>query len=183
MMRRYVTLFAMAVLLVPVAVSANPEKTFTLPGGATIEMVWIEPGGFLMGSPEDEPGRDEDEGPQFWVEISQGFWLGKFELTVEQWHSVMGGTPDNGPNYPKEWISWNNVQTFIGILNDAEGAEVYRLPREAEWEYACRAGTTARWSFGDDEGELGRYAWYRGNSGMVVHEVGTRDPNGWGLGS
>ena len=173
-------------------VEANPEKTFILPGGAEIEMVWVEPGTFVMGSPSSEPGRWSDEGPQHEVTIAQGFYLGKYELTQGQWESVMGTTPwvghssvQEAPNNPAVWISWDQVQTLIDSLNAAESSEVYRLPTEAEWEYACRAGTTTRWSFGDDESQLGRYAWYRDNARNAgedyAYEVGLKLPNPWGV--
>jgi formylglycine-generating enzyme required for sulfatase activity len=168
------------------------EATFPLPGGATLEMVWIEPGTYMMGSPEDEGGREVNEGPQHEVTITRGFWLGKYELTQGQWESAMGTTPWSGQSEVQEsasnpavWISWEDMQALIGVLNEAEGAEVYRLPTEAEWEYACRAGTTTRWSFGDDERQLGEYAWYVVNAWNVgeeyAHAVGTKLPNPWGL--
>ena len=168
------------------------ETIMVLPGGATMEMVWIKPGTFLMGSPEDEPGRENDEGPQHEVTVSRGFWLGKYELTQAQWESVMGTRPWSGmyyvwekPDHPAVCISWDDMRTFIAKLNKAKGSEVYRLPTEAEWEYACRAGTTTRWSFGDDESLLGNYAWYDANAWYVgkgyAHAVGTKLPNPWGL--
>ena len=157
-----------------------------------IEMVWIEPGTFQMGSPSSEPGRDSDEGPVHEVTISQGFYLGKYEVTQGQWESVMGTRPwqgrsyvRSGPNYPAVFVSWGDAQEFIRRLNTSLGSEVYRLPTEAEWEYACRAGTTTRWSFGDDESQLGDYAWYRDNAWDVgerySHSVGTKRANPWGL--
>ena len=138
---------------------------------------WIEPGTFLMGAAD--LGFTEHE-----VTISRGFYLGKYEITQGQWESVMGSNPSyfGGSNRPVEQVSWNDVQEFIGRLNEAAGEEVYRLPTEAEWEYACRAGTTTRWSFGDDEGQLGEYAWYTGNNSPYgTKEVGTKRPNPWGL--
>ena len=175
-------------------VQATPAKqiTVTLPGGATMTMVWIEPGTFMMGSPETEPDRSSDEGPQHEVTITQGFYLGKYELTQEQWESVMGTSPWEGrnhvqdaPNNPAVYISWDDMQLFIAALNTAEGDSVYRLPTEAEWEYTCRAGTTTRWSFGDDAGQLGQYAWHIDNAWWVgeqyAHEVGTKLANPWGL--
>jgi formylglycine-generating enzyme required for sulfatase activity len=166
--------------------------TFDLAGDATIEMVWIEPGTFMMGSPPSEPGRYPDEGPQHQVTIIRGFWLGRYELTQGQWESVMGTRPWSGQDYvqesannPAQYISRNDMEDFIAKLNPAEGSEVYRLPTEAEWEYACRAGTTTRWSFGDDESQLTNYAWYEANAWNVGepygHAVGTKLPNAWGL--
>ena len=158
--------------------------TAQLPGGTAMEFVWIEPGSFTMGSPESEDGRIDNEGPQHRVTISQGFYLGKTELTQGQWESVMGSNPSDykGSTHPVETISWTEVQGFIGKLNEAAGEEIYRLPTEAEWEYACQAGTETRWSFGDDESQLKDYAWYDGNnSPFETKDVGTKLPNAWGL--
>ena len=154
-----------------------------------MEFVWIQPGTFVMGSPDSEPGHDSDEGPQHEVTISRGFWLGKYEITQRQWESVMGTTPWSGqefvrsnPNHPAVYVTWEDVQEFIRRLNGAAGESVYRLPSEAEWEYACRAGTMSWWSFGDDEGQLRDHAWYGANVQRPrPHEVGTRAPNPWGL--
>jgi formylglycine-generating enzyme required for sulfatase activity len=177
------------------------EATFTLPGGATMEMVWIPAGTFTMGTTEEEIDAlnteyttpwYSDEGPQHEVTITEGFYIGKYELTQEQWTSVMGTRPWSGdrnvvenPNHPAVFISWEDVQVFIAALNESEGSAVYRLPTEAEWEYACRAGTTTRWSFGDDESQLVEYAWYKANACDVGecygHEVGMKRPNPWGL--
>ena len=168
------------------------ERVFSLPGGGEMAFVWIEPGVFQMGSPASEEGRWDDEGPLHEVEISRGFWLGKYEVTQGEWESVMGETPWSGKSYVQEnsshpavYISWDDVQEFIEKLNAASGSSVYRLPSEAEWEYACRAGTQTRWSFGDDEGQLTHYAWYYANAWDVgeryAHAVGLKRPNPWGL--
>ena len=183
------------------------EMTEALPGGAEMEMVWIEPGTFTMGTTEaqEETLRSkgmwddwfEHEHPAHEVTITEGFWLGKYELTQGQWESVMGSTPWRShplvlrygviedPNNPAAWLSWNDVQAFIAALNTAEGSEMYRLPTEAEWEYACRAGTETLWSFGDDESQFRDYAWYYDNAGYVGeeygHPVGMKLPNPWGL--
>ena len=172
--------------------AVGEDRTFSLPGGAEMAFVWIAPGVFQMGSPESEEGRWDDEGPLHEVEISQGFYLGKYEITQGQWEAVMGTTPWAGewnvrehPSHPAVYISWDNVQTFIGRLNAAAGDSLYRLPSEAEWEYACRAGTQTRWSFGDDESQLTHYAWYSANTCEVgecyAHAVGLKRPNAWGL--
>ena len=160
-----------------------------LPGGASMEFVWIEAGVFQMGSPDNEPGRGSNEGPVHEVEISEGFWLGKYEVTQGEWESVMGSNPSyytGDARRPVERVSWHDVQAFIDTLNAAAGSVVYRLPSEAEWEYACRAGTTTRWSLGDEDGDdeslLGNYAWYDGNNSPDgTKAVGDKLPNGWGL--
>lgn len=168
------------------------SATLTLPGGATIEMVWIAPGTFIMGSSSSDSGRGDDEGPLHPVTLRQGFYLGKVELTQGQWESVMNTRPWAGqsqvkedPYYPAVYISWNDMQAFLVKLNQGEGKSVYRLPTEAEWEYACRAGTTTKWSFGDEEGQLEDYAWYEDNTCTVgeqyAHAVGTKFSNPWGV--
>ena len=171
---------------------AGEGRRFSLSNGESMEFVWVPSGTFQMGSPSSEAGRDNDEGPVHEVTISKGFYLGKYEVTQGQWEAVMGTTPwrgeygvRSGSAYPAVYVSWNDAQEFIGRLNSAAGSEVYRLPTEAEWEYACRAGTTIRWSFGDDESQLTHYAWYIANTWYVGehygHRVGTLRPNAWGL--
>lgn len=166
-------------------------KTLSLPGGAKLDMVWIEPGTFTMGSPGSEPLRSPDEGPQHGVTISRGFYLGRYEVTQGQWESVMKTRPWSGHgeeavedlDCPAVYVSWDDAQEFAHRLNAAAGDSVYRLPTEAEWEYACRAGTGRRWSCGDDEARLREYAWYwMGNFGAArLREVGLKSPNPWGL--
>jgi formylglycine-generating enzyme required for sulfatase activity len=176
--------------------------TVTLLGGAVMEMIWIQPGTFVMGTTEEQEQVLREEGlwgnefeiehPAHEVTITRGFYLGKYEVTQGQWESVMGTRPwveqsytQDNPDYPVAGVSWEDAQAFIGKLNDAEGTTVWRLPTEAEWEYACRAGTTTFWSFGDDESRLREYAWYRDNAWNVgeqyAHRVGTKLPNPWGL--
>ena len=168
------------------------RKAKELEGRLGLHFVWIEPGTFWMGSPGVELGRDDDESPVHEVAISEGFWLGKYEVTQGQWEAVMGTTPWSGewgvvenPSHPAAYISWHDVQAFIGRLNDAAGDSLYRLPSEAEWEYACRAGTSTPWSFGDDQSQLMHYAWYGANAcsegACYAHAVGMLRPNGWGL--
>jgi formylglycine-generating enzyme required for sulfatase activity len=157
-----------------------------------LEIVGRKPGPFLMGSPDSERGRGIDEVPQHEVTITKGFYLGKYEVTQRQWVSVMGTRPWAGgsyvvenPDHPAVYVSWNDAQEFIGRLNAVERVGVYRLPTEAEWEYACRAGTTTRWSFGDDESRLGEYAWYNLGACLAgecyARKVGMKLPNPWGL--
>jgi formylglycine-generating enzyme required for sulfatase activity len=157
------------------------DKTVTYSIG--MEFVLIPAGSFMMGSADDAQGADENEKPAHRVTISKPFYLGKYEVTQAQWEAVMGNNPSNfkGQNNPVELVSWNDVQTFIERLNQKEGTKKYRLPTEAEWEYAARAGTTTAYSFGDDKGSLGQYAWYKDNSGWGTHPVGQKKPNPWGL--
>ena len=162
----------------------SPQVIAQLPGGGAIEFVWIEAGSFSMGSPAAEPDRKADEGPQRAVTISRGFYLGKSEVTQLQWEALMGANPSSyqGAGRPVESVSWDEVQDFIQGLNSWAGAQIYRLPTEAEWEYACRGGTSSRWSFGDSEGEMPAYAWYNGNNSLFdTKEVGTKLVNPRGL--
>ena len=146
-----------------------------------MEFVKVPAGSFVMGSPEDEEGRDSDE-RQREVRISQGFWLGKYEVTQGEWEAVMGTNPSEfaecGARCPVEEVSWDDVQEFIRRLNERESGSgyAYRLPTEAEWEYAARAGTA-----GARHGELDEIAWWAWNSGWTTHPVGEKRANAWGL--
>ena len=157
-------------------------KTITLPGGATMEMVWCPPGSFQMGSPLSEENRDSDE-MQHNVTLTQGFWMGKYEVTQRQWESVMGENPSyfKSPTRPVELVSWEDCQRFIQKIN-AEGRVTVSLPTEAQWEYACRAGSTTSLPNGKTLRVLGanngpaldEIAWYGGNS-----SVGFELPDGY----
>jgi formylglycine-generating enzyme required for sulfatase activity/serine/threonine protein kinase len=159
------------------------DRTFTSSIG--MEFILISSGEFDMGSPLFESGREPEEGPVHRVNISTPFYMGKYEVTQKQWKEVMGDNPsyfkDCGDDCPVEQVSWNDVQEFVFMLNEKEGTDKYRLPTEAEWEYAARAGTGTRYSFGDDESKLGEYAWYSVNSGRKTHPVGEKKPNPWGM--
>jgi formylglycine-generating enzyme required for sulfatase activity len=149
-------------------------------------MVFIPPGTFRMGSLTNEADRVDDEGPQTAVTISRGFWMGKYELTRGEYLALMGSNPSGFPgdsNRPLENVSWNDATNYCGQLTKRERAvgriatnSVYRLPTEAEWEYACRAGTSTPFSYGDDPGytKLTDYAWYYANSGETTHPVGQK---------
>jgi formylglycine-generating enzyme required for sulfatase activity len=149
-------------------------------------LVPIPAGEFQMGSPASEARRQNDE-IQHVVKITKPFELGVYEVTQEQYEKVMGSKPSNfkGPQNPVERVSWNDAVEFCRKLSslseEKASGYVYHLPTEAEWEYACRAGTQTAYSFGDSESELGDYAWYNKNSGRTTHPVGSKKPNAWGL--
>ncbi|OGT90459.1 MAG: hypothetical protein A2286_08625 [Gammaproteobacteria bacterium RIFOXYA12_FULL_61_12] len=147
-----------------------------------MDLVLIEGGRFLMGSPESEQGRSSDE-RQHPVQV-KGFYLGKYPVTNAQYRRFKpdhdSGQGLNGEDQPVVGVNWHDAMDYADWLSRETG-ENYRLPTEAEWEYAARAGTTGRWSFGDDERELDNYAWYDGNAGGVPHPVGQKRPNPWGL--
>jgi formylglycine-generating enzyme required for sulfatase activity len=157
------------------------EKTYTNSIG--MEFVLIPAGSFTMGADKNFEDASDDETPQHRVSISKPFYLGKYEVTQAQWTAVMGNNPSKfkDRSNPVEQVSWNDVQAFIRRLNQQEGHNHYRLPTEAEWEYATRAGSTGAYSFGDDADSLGRYAWYSDNSGDKRYPVGQKEPNAWGL--
>jgi formylglycine-generating enzyme required for sulfatase activity len=144
-----------------------------------MEFVLIPAGTFMMGSND---GCDDEE-PVHQVTISRPFYLGKYPVTQEEWRIVMGDDPSDfeGPRRPVGNVSWDDVQAFIGRLNREEGHARYRLPTEAEWEYACRAGSTGDYCFGNFVSRLDDYGWYRRNSGAETHPVGEKAPNAWGL--
>ena len=159
------------------------ERSFPLGNsGESIVMCWIPAGSFNMGSPGNEQDRDGDEDPVHRVTLSEGFWLGKYEVTQAQWEAVMGDNPAHdygvGDNHPVYYVSWTDIQGFESALGNA-----FRLPSESEWEYACRAGTTARFYWGDDANysSIGNYAVYSSNDPGGTANVGTKQPNSWGL--
>jgi len=163
----------------PINLTPFTEK---LPKGVTLEMVGLPAGQFLMGSPDSDPDADKSEKPQHLVKVNS-FAIGKYPVTQAQYEAVMGKNPSNfknNPQNPVEWVYWNDAQAFCKKLSQITG-KTYRLPTEAEWEYACRAGTTTRFYFGDHANQLGDYAWYDGNSQYTTHPVGQKKPNAWGL--
>jgi len=161
-----------------------PKEALRLYNSIGMVFAYVKPGWFKMGSPPYELGSDEDE----WrhrVKLTQGFYMQTTEVTQGQWKAVMGMDPsaflDCGDDCPVERVSWCDTQRFIEALNQLEQGVEYRLPTEAEWEYAARAGRSSRFCFGDSEGRLGRYAWYRWNSRNTTHPVGKKRPNEWGI--
>jgi len=155
------------------------QRTVELGGGVKMELVLIRPGSFKMGS---EKG-DNDEKPVHKVTITKPFYMGKYEVTQEQWQAVMGSNPSSfkGPKNPVDLVTWEDCQTFIRKLNEKVPGLNAALPTEAQWEYACRAGSSTEYCYGDDAGGLGEYAWFEGNSGQTTHPVGEKKPNAWGL--
>jgi formylglycine-generating enzyme required for sulfatase activity len=203
---------------VPAAIAATPAemKPYTEPLEHTnfkLEMLPIPGGKFLMGSPDSEPARHDDEGPQNEVEVSP-FWMSKYEVTWNQ-YEVWGERVDSlrraaygKPSTPRDKVAdsitrptppYTDMSFGMGRENNpaicmtqhsarmycvwlsAKTGRYYRLPTEAEWEYACRAGTSTAWSFGDDPAAMGEYAWYDQNSDGIYHPVGKKKPNPWGL--
>ncbi len=187
-----------------------PSSEDSIPGtGVRFRMVLLPAGEFLMGSPEDEAGREADEGPQRKV-ILPAFWIGAFEVKFEEYEvfrqihldtenlTALGDTyqadavtrpspPYEDPSfgmgttgYPASSMTQYAALRYCAWLYKKTGI-FYRLPTEAEWEYACRAGTTTVWSYGDDPAGLDEVAWYYGNSAGVFHPGGQKAPNPWGL--
>ena len=155
--------------------------------------VWLPAGAFTMGSPASEVDRQSDEGPQTRVTLTRGFFLGRYEVTQGEYLSVIGSNPSHftgDTNRPVEQVSWNEATNYCARLTAREltagrlpAGWAYRLPTEAEWEYASRSGSTNRFSYGDDPGytQLANYAWYDANSGGTTHTVGGKLPNRWGI--
>ena len=161
------------------AVFPGPELTKVPPitNSIGMDLKLLPAGVFTMG----------DEGAEHEVRLTNPFMLGVYEVTQSQYERVMGNNPSrfNGDNNPVERVSWDDAVEFCrklsALLSEKAAGRVYRLPTEAEWEYACRAGTTTEYSFGDDDSRLGDYAWFGGNSGDRTYPVGGKKPNAWGL--
>jgi formylglycine-generating enzyme required for sulfatase activity len=167
------------------------NATYAFTNKLNMRFISIPPGTFIMGSPLDEMGRESDE-TQHSVTISKGFFISETEVTQGQWKKLMGDNPSGfnnlGPDRPVEQVSWNDCMVFIDKLNSVEGTDTYRLPTEAEWEYACRAGSTSAFAGGDITETscklipaLADMAWYCANSRSETHPVKTKKPNAWGL--
>jgi formylglycine-generating enzyme required for sulfatase activity len=159
------------------------ELVLAIPGPEPVplRMARIPAGTFIMGSPDDVGQADEH--PRQRVTISKPFLLGVFPVTQAQWEAVMGTNPSHftgDPNLPVDSVTWTDCQEFVGKLSGL-GIGTFRLPTEAEWEYACRADTATRYFWGDDPEQLGEYVWYRENAGEKTHPVGEKKPNPWGL--
>jgi len=177
---------------VPVMKTVIPPRELTSPSTGMV-LVRIEPGEFMMGSPDSDKEAEADEKPRHRVRITRPFYLGKYEVRQAEYEAVMGDNPSQfkgKPKNPVESVSWLDAVLFCNQLSEREGlkpyyeisgetvqiparkASGYRLPTEAEWEYACRAGTTTRYCSGDDVDGLGEFAWFGSNAGGGIHEVG-----------
>ena len=173
------------------------ELVVDLGNGVTMEFIRIKAGEFMMGSGDSDPNAREEEKPRHPVRITKDFYMGKYPVTQAQYSTIMGTNPSmytsmfykaqKGKNvdtrrFPVEKVLWRDAEKFCEELTKRDPQRrVFSLPTEAEFEYAQRAGTTTRFSFGVDPAELGGYAWYGGNSGGATHEVGAKAPNAWGL--
>jgi formylglycine-generating enzyme required for sulfatase activity len=178
--------------------AASPRSRLeVIANGLGMAFVKIPAGTFMMGTSSknkrkaDTGEGNSDEMPAHQVTLSRAFYLQTTEVTQRQWKAVMATTPwagqglvRDGEEYPAVYVSWNDAQAFIQKLNTM-GEGTYRLPTEAEWEYACRAGTNASYSFGEGDAHLGEYAWFKKNAydadQMFAHRVGSKRPNPWGL--
>jgi formylglycine-generating enzyme required for sulfatase activity len=182
-------LFQLLALLHPAKAQAPKEITNSI----GMKLVLIPKGTFMMGSPESEEGRKENE-TQHEVTIGKVYYLGVYEVTQAQYEKVMGKNPsyfqgavvgNENADLPVEMVSWDDAVEFCKKLSELpdekKAGRVYRLPTEAEWEYACRAGSKTAYSFDDEEGLLPEYGWFNRNSSRRTHTVGLLEPNAWGL--
>jgi formylglycine-generating enzyme required for sulfatase activity len=156
--------------------------------GISLELIQLPAGKFMMGAPDNnDPDAREDEKPQHLVMV-KAFAIGKYPITQAQYEAIVGQNPSRfkgwlkkgNPKYPVENVSWDNAKDFCEKLSRKTGKK-YRLPSEAEWEYACKADTITRYYFGNDADQLKDYAWYDKNSYGKTHPVGDKQPNGWAL--
>ena len=168
----------------PAGKKISRELKLDLGNGVTMDLVYIKPGAFVMGGENTKGGKWACvEVPKHEVKLTKGFYLGKYEVTQAQYQALMGSNPSRAskePNCPADNIGEGDAVAFCGKLAEKTGQDA-RLPTEAEWEYACRAGSKTKWSFGDDPSKLGDYAWFKENDGGKSHPVGQKKPNPWGL--
>ncbi len=164
--------------------AAPSELKIDLGDGVTMELVYIKPGTFVMGGESTTDGRFECvELPKHEVTLTRGFYLGKYEVTQAQYQAIMGSNPSRStksPDCPVDNVGAEDALSFCGKLAEKTGLDA-RLPTEAEWEYASRAGRDTKWFFGDDPSQIGEYAWFKDNAGGKSHPVGQKKPNLWGL--
>jgi len=204
-MKRYTILLAILIALFSLSCTSNPnaetqsqgengnqasrdvesskDYSVDLGNGVELEMVWIPGGTFLIGSPLSEAGSQDVERPQTEVTLD-GFWMGKYEVTQEQYEAIIDENPSRfeGDDQPVDLVSWFDAMDFCEALSDLTGHN-FTLPTEAQWEYACRAGSPDAYCYGNDPGQLGTYAWYGEDYDWERenHTVGDREPNDFGL--
>ena len=172
--------------MTPPAGNSNPPKEIAvdLGNGVTMDFVYIKPGTFSMGGENAKDGRFEAvEVPKHKVTLTKGYYIGKYEVTQAQFEAVTGSNPSKttkGPKFPANNISEEEALKFCEVASQKTG-EIIRLPFEAEWEYAARAGTDTKYFFGNNDSKLGDYAWIKTNSKTKTHEVGLKKPSPWGL--
>jgi len=183
-------LFQLLALLHPAKAQAPKEITNSI----GMKLVLIPKGTFMMGSPESEEGHQRNNETQHEVTISKDYYLGVYEVTQAQYEKVIGKNPslfqraivgNEIADRPVENVSWDDTVEFCKKLSDLpeekKAGRLYRLPTEAEWEYACRAGGKTAFSFGESSESLGDYAWFIGNGNFQTHPVGEKKANAWGL--
>ena len=158
------------------------NKTIDLGDGVQIELILIPAGEYDMGSAYPEQSRANDEGPVRRIKISRPFYIGRYEVTHAQWKAVMGYTLSHlkDPDVPADGIHWSHAVDFCRRMSESQ-FETFRLPTEAEWEYACRAGTVTAYSYGNNPSHLAQFAWFNSNSYHKTHPVGQKNPNAFGL--
>jgi formylglycine-generating enzyme required for sulfatase activity len=177
--------FLLAAMLPAALCSASDTLPQTYLNSIQMEFVRVPAGAFFMGAQGYEEGSSKEK-PRHKVRITKPFYLGKYEVTQKQWLAVMGTEhPSNfsSPSRPVDEVSWNGVQAFLQKLNEIEKKGFYRLPTEAEWEYAARSGSDTSYCFGEnsEENPLKHHAWYELNANKRSHPVGMLQPNAWGL--
>ena len=200
-----VWMLALSVLTVAASHAQEQAQEKELTNSIGMKLKLIPAGAFTMGSPPEEESFDDDE-CQHQVTLSKPYFMGVYEVTQAQYEIVMGKNPSyfqgdevairhpetgrivkdaDSSNHPVEQVSWEDAVAFCQILSsmpsERAAGRVYRLPTEAQWEYACRAGTKSAYSFGDNYRSLGEHAWHEDNSGRKTHPVGQKKPNAWGL--
>ena len=160
------------------------ELKLDLGNGLAMEFIFVKPGKFVMGGSNEKEGRFNClEIPKHDVELTKGFYLGKYEVTQAQYQAAMGQNPSRsskGGDYPVDNVSESDARQFCIRLSEIANVEA-RLPTEAEWEYASRAGRSTKWFFGNDPSQIGDYAWYKENADAKSHPVGQKKPNPWGF--
>ncbi len=147
-----------------------------------IDFSWVPAGEFMMGTAENEQWHEQEESPKHLVSFDKGFYIGKYSVTAEQWNAIMADSRQfENLNTPVVMVDWYQARDFAEKLTARIDGWKFSLPTEAQWEYACRAGSDTLFSNGNTEEDLAKTAWYVANSGGRAHCVGGKEPNKWGL--